>query len=458
MKSAIQVAALLAVVIGGIFGVTFVTQNIRKPAGTAGTTPVGPVPIKKLLDLGGNIKKADWGAVMNIPGYESLEVEKGTKGHYDFLVANTTDKPVSLILQKQYSCVCASLRIEFGLVPDDGRAKLAAEHPSSFEPNPTRPLPFGPQLEPYLAGVQWTMLTTDRNGAPSDPVTIPAADAVGPRYVVIRFEWEATAIKSTLMKGDFVARQGPAADYVSFEVPLTVCLPVVATTDTLEIGDLNPGDTRHESLVIWSPTRDHFEASAQLATDDPCIQVSPPRPLSAKELEALPGQLRDRGATKGITRTRSAYEISVTVHEQLGEAQLELGPLNRRMVVNGESDSEFAVRISGMVRGPINVGEEKDRDRIDLQMFRADHRAEKMVTITSLIPGLTLSIDHIQPASIQAELKPSTAGASARWKLIIVVPPNTQAGPLPSDSAIYLKMNTNPPRRVRIPITGNASG
>jgi len=61
-----------------------------------------------------------------------------------------------------------------------------------------------------------------------------------------------------------------------------------------------------------------------------------PRPglLTKEELKALPATLLEGGATQSISRALSAYEIKVTAHEQLGENQLELGPLARRIVIN----------------------------------------------------------------------------------------------------------------------------
>jgi len=115
--------------------------------------------------------------------------------------------------------------------------------------------------------------------------------------------------------------------------------------------------------------------------------------------------------------------------------------------------------VTGTVRGPIQVGKPPATDRVDLRVFRAEIGVEKMVEITSSVPGLQLSVDHIKPQEIGVELKEvKTKFGSKQWNLTIVVRPDTVAGPLPTDSAIYLKTNSTPPRRIRIPITGNASG
>src|SRR5436305_14994939 len=102
----------------------------------------------------------------------------------------------------------------------------------------------------------------------------------------------------------------------------------------------------------------------------------------------------------------------------------------------------------GTVRGAIQVGEPSDHDRIDLRVFPANHGTEKLVVVKSSLPGLALTVDHVKPVELQAKIVAGPAGFGTRqWKLIVTAPPNVLAGPLPQDSAIYLKTNSTPPRR-----------
>jgi hypothetical protein len=382
-----------------------------------------------------------------------MEMEKGVKRHYEFLVSNLTDKPVTVYLNSQFSCTCTRLKVLIGMVSDAERPKLAA----------LKELPVGPHLEPYLGGIQWNYLEYDPTRGPSAPVTFPGSDANGPAFAVVRMAWETTDIKTTTLKAELIGRQGSAADRLDFEVPITVTAPVLSSTsptDTLYLGDINPGERKEASFFLWSPTRDKFDANVELSVPDPCITVSPPRPLSAAELKSLPAELAAKAQTTAITNPKCAYEIKVSVSEHVGDHQLELGPFSRRIVVNRGTETELVIGLAGTIRGPIRVGDAVDRDRIDLRVFRADQGAGKTVNVTSAVPTMQLTVDHVHPDSVQAELVQikTAAGAPAGWKLTVVVPPNAQAGPLPADAAIYLKMNTNPPRRVRIPVGGNASG
>jgi hypothetical protein len=448
MKSLIQIVVLLAVLIGGVFGVTFLTQYTRKPATEGkgkGDTPV----TSRLLEW--PLKTAPWGEILGFPGYASLEIEKGSKDHYDFLLRNVTEQPVKIVRDPAPNCTCTNLRVFFGVIPDAAAARLAT----------LKSLPVGPKLEPHLAGIQWKQLDADANRGSSAPETLPASQPSRPTFGVIRFDWEAVHEKTTTVNVNIVARQGPAADYMTLQVPLTVCPPVYVSTENLALGDINAGETKEESLIIWSPTRNSFKATAQLAMPDPCIQISPPRPFTKEELAGLPAALRAANGDKAFTQTKCAYAIKVTAHERLGDNQLELGPLARRLVINQGTDTETPAPaiVTGTVRGPIQVGKPSEYDRVDFRVFRSDQGAEKSVEIRSSVPGLVLSIDRVAPDSIKTQLLAGPTAFGARtWKLTVVIPPDTQAGPLPADSAIYLKTNSTPPRRIRIPITGNASG
>src|SRR5690349_2690198 len=106
MKSLIQAVALIAVLVLGVFGLTFLTQYTpRKPVESSGARPdqkpgnVMPLRVPE--------KIAVWDTAD--PSY-AAEVEKGTKGYYDFWPSNPHDKPLTLSLISK-SCTCADVRI-----------------------------------------------------------------------------------------------------------------------------------------------------------------------------------------------------------------------------------------------------------------------------------------------------------------------------------------------------------
>src|SRR5262245_47236948 len=117
MKSILQYGILLIVIIGAVFGLTFLMQNTSAPiekntvaAGDATDDVSGP-PLTVVE------KVAVWDP--EDPVY-SAEFEKGTQGHYDFWVSNAHKTTVNVALLTA-SCVCTE--VQLGIVPP---AELAA--------------------------------------------------------------------------------------------------------------------------------------------------------------------------------------------------------------------------------------------------------------------------------------------------------------------------------------------
>src|SRR5437016_1086281 len=106
MKSLVQYAAVLAVIVGAVFGLTFLTQNTRapveKPSGPV--SPTGPIS-------GSPLRIAEKIAVWDEddPLY-AAEFERGGRGHYDFWVSNPNAEPVNVALLTA-SCVCTEVQI-----------------------------------------------------------------------------------------------------------------------------------------------------------------------------------------------------------------------------------------------------------------------------------------------------------------------------------------------------------
>ena len=439
MKSVIQIIATLVVLAGVVFGAAYFTQFSRTNEATTDTKQT--IDRLRVVQWSGN-NVAQWDP--NDPQYVQ-EFERGTKGNYDFLLSNSNDKPVTVTLNGT-SCKCTS--VEFAVLPPAARSKLKE----------LNDLPAGKKLEPFLDGAKWEPMLQDKS-KPTIPMTIPAADGV-PQFAAVRLKWDTKDPQTTRLTAKFNARLAAAVDYWDFEVPLVIVPPVmVAPQEGLSVGELYADAVRDVSIFVWSATRDHFDAKVELSMPDPCIVVSPPRPLVADELKNLSAHLAEAGIATHKSRPKCGYEIKVNVAEHRDKSQAELGPLARRIFVNRGTETELFVILTGNVKGPIQVGEPADRDRIDLRVFRADRGTDKTVSITTTDPKLQLKVSRLIPDAVQAELQESKSESGpSSWTLTVVVPPNAQAGPFPSDSAIYLEMNTNPPRRIRIPLVGNASG
>jgi hypothetical protein len=215
------------------------------------------------------------------------------------------------------------------------------------------------------------------------------------------------------------------------------------------------------TLIVWSSVRPSINIKVEELLNDPCIEVEPPQPLNENELRELPRALMSAGLLSQPTRMLCGYAVKVKVFEHRGDKQLELGPLSRKLLVklvDTGSEYDVGVMISGIVRGVVRVGDASDRDRVDLGTFRARNGHNKTVVLNSSDPGIGLQVVSRTPETLQVNLKEDSASfGQKRWKLEVGAPPNAFSGLMPSDSAIYLQTTTNPPRRIRIPVTGNAT-
>jgi hypothetical protein len=171
---------------------------------------------------------------------------------------------------------------------------------------------------------------------------------------------------------------------------------------------------------------------------------------------------RDQLAKQQESRVLCGYRVDVTVHERISDrVQLELGPFLRRLQLATDLMEEpIGPLLSGVVRGEVQVGTPEDNDRIDLKSFPAEQGTRKQVPIITE-PGTDLIGEAIEcdPDFLKVQLvqrQPAKDGNGASWALQVEVPPGRAFGTLPLQSAIYLQLRGNPPRRIRIPVVGNA--
>jgi hypothetical protein len=196
--------------------------------------------------------------------------------------------------------------------------------------------------------------------------------------------------------------------------------------------------------------------------NDACVEVGEPVPLTEQDRRFLPTLLQRQGQLVSATRMLCGYSVRVKVYERRGDQQLDLGPLARRLTVKldngGGSDESVDVTITGNVRGVIQVGDAKDRDRIDLGTFKANRPFDKTIQVTSTDPGIGLRLVGKTPESMHVELKELPGGfGSKRWTLHLEVEPNTFSGFLPPDASVILETVGNSTRRIRIPVAGIAA-
>ena len=456
MRSILQYGLLVVLIAAIVFGLTFFRQStsspIEKPVVSAGPGEVSGPPLRIRLD------RARWDP--DEPNY-AAEFEQGSGGQDDFWVSNEHDAPVTVALIKK-SCVCNE--VDVAIVPP---AEIEAWRDRLQKLSPLRaalaligaPDWTGATAVRELSGLHWTALTPRDRDATAPGVKVPAADpARGPQWAIIRMKWDGREAKGQSLTADVQHRIGSVAESTQFSVPVLVVPPVIISSPVVMVGDLQFNDRREQTLYAWSSTRDQFQLKIEERSPHPCIEIGPPRLLSAAERVEAVKSLRAAGLI-GPTKWRAAYAIPIVVYERKDGAQLDLGPLSRRVqILNDVSKDAAAIMIQGMVRGAIEIGEDADRDRVNLGSFRADRPHEKVIEVRAKDPNLQVRFKSATPEYLQVKLTETSAGSAyRRWKLQVEIEADRVSGFLPPNSAILLETVADPPRLIRIPVVGNAT-
>lgn len=457
MKTLTQVVLPIAVVIGLIAGVTFVSQysgsrqRVDKKGNPGGDLPV---PLSELLDF--PVRQGVWDLASTYP----TEFEVHSRGHYDFWFFNRSGASVELSLKTQ-SCTCSEVNV--GLLTDEGQrawSAAAAAVAGSLVLAPTQG-PVATDVSVLLGG-QW----------PNEPATIAAADrrlqgaleratwqslkekgtsvAVPPGVAVVRLAWEAKKAEPVRLSADLLMAQGNRKGACRLELPVAFVPPVLVDAPELRVNDLAARDQKETvSFNCWSATRDDFVPKVAEEKGHPCFTFEH-RLLTADESAAL--------AQKFQMRVRAGYRVTVTVHERRGNnVQLDLGPFRKQLAVGGVGGADpLHLPIAGTVRGEVALRSSDSKDIIDLGSFRTARGVSKTVILTADVQSLQLKLDAVTPDFLIGHLESKgLVDGVRRWELTVTVPPG-RSGRLPPDAAVILQTQGDAPRRMRVPVVGEA--
>lgn len=430
--------ALFVAIVGGI---AYLTQNVTGKR--SGDTPA---PIAKSADapmvLAFDRTKAIWEETRLDEKGDPLdpyvlEWEKGDTGHYDFPFRNKTDQPAEVGFLRP-SCDCTSMQ---ALILDaDQSAKVKKAQVDT---------PFAAKL--VSDDAPWTEMKVDEKAGVVVP---PKAEGI------LRMTWNGRKEPGSRLRlsvfmwiqpqGNFSQRQ-----IVNLEVPIIVSPPAVLHTETINVGAINPKGKAEASVLIWSPTRESFTLKCDNA--DPLTDVTF-RPLPPAECKAVENDFRQN---KRTTRVRSAYVMKVVLHEERDGKQMDLGPFRKTLPLQIENAAVDIQKptFAGIVRGDVEVGSADDRGRINLKTFRSVDGARASTPVWTETK-VALEIAMVSPTFLETKLtKPKDdSAARPRWTLELAVPPGKWVGSFGDDAVITLKIATDPPRFVRIPISGTSTG
>ena len=284
MKSLVQYGLLIVAVIGGVFTVTFFTQNTR--------SPVDKPPASSL-----ETQKDRSGPPLEVPAREAvwdendkdyaIEIEPRRAGALRLLGAqpSSAGRPRRASTK---SCVCTDVQI--GLVPSAEAAAWRQRTEQLVSIRSALNLLGVPDLSGALVYNGFSGKTTGppctrRKDTTAASTVIPAADpAHGPQPAIVRLNWNSTEIKPIRLTADLRYWIGSDIANTRFEAVTVIVPPMMISPFNLVVGELSENDRRDLTLYTWTCTRDAFQVSITERQPDPCIVVGQPRKLSRDEM------------------------------------------------------------------------------------------------------------------------------------------------------------------------------
>jgi hypothetical protein len=472
---------LFVVVVGGITWVIQFMPNWRAASTTGGTTTQTN---REVLRFGpgnrttGNVIKAVWEfkeGKDEISGPEESgyfrEFEKAEgDGHYFIPFTNVLGEPAVFGLQ-QTACDCSSAAV--CLLPEAQWQEIDAA------------LARTPWLQPaFPVEPNWFKLDKlDVKG-----ITIPA----GARGL-LRVTWHGLKSPGEELKVMYrfwsrpEAEPNAARQITDVLVPVVMTAPVIFEPVTQNVGILGAGESRTTEFHFWSPTRTSPNVAFRPAEADGLVTVEA-QPLSPAECQELQKTLRaeQEKAKRLPTRVKSALLVRVTVHEQKdkeqmagvglstravigvtarekkGKAQMDQGPFSRSVqVLLDELPLDIPPpQVTGTIRGEVEVGSLQDQGKVQLKTFSS---AEDRTAVLALYSPTNVKLEQVSrypekalDVTLTRNEKKSTPSRTA-WDLRVTVPAGSWTGSLPPDSVIVLRIVGEPPRLIRIPVTGIAT-
>lgn len=367
----------------------------------------------------------------------AFEVERDSRGSYDFYFENNHAGEVRLGLEST-SCDCSDVKAALLATSE---LKSRWNDLESRRRQGDRGAVFSDK------DLAWTVLDKI-NG-----MTVPE-NGKG----LVRVGWYARKAEGTRLRLNVKVWANPhglAAERVwtNLETSTIVVPRVLFDRGKISLGTLSHGTVTGRA-VAFSATRGQMDLRA--VNDDPLYSWKIV-PLDNKSLKGLEAAMRKNGLN---TRIRTASAVQLTIAEEKSGKILDQGPFQRRPVLtlDGESLQDGLPVFQGRVQGEIKIGGLDDSGKIQLNSFRAKEGVRQRLFLWT-DRKVTLAIDKRDPPYLIVTVLEDSKEATEKerkWALEVVVPPGGPPGPLTEDSAILLRTDTAPPRRIRIPIQGTA--
>jgi hypothetical protein len=481
MKSFTRIGLPILIVVGAVFGITFVRiyspddpSTAPRQSSNSGQTAKKREPLQFMITEAAPVPTP-------APrGRESLtlwnpEIEVGVPGDFEFWTQNLNPEAVTVRVF-DVNCQCAGVdlavvphdvRTDFQiasilaaspLCPDAGRIGAAIAH-ATFD----RRLSWAPLLE--------------RDGGEKPDRTIPGADsATGPQTAIVRLNWKPkmdAGPKEVFTRIAADLGDGKASHYKltadTFSVPAFSAVRRIGPAawelaPEVQVGELRAGGEARRSIYLLSATRRYPTYSVRADKSNPCLSWSDPVPASPEEFQSLADYFSQPGHPP--RRPLSLFRVDVTVRERADtneggkpvSHQLDLGLLDMRFTVAAANGGSETLAVRGRVLGDVTFLAGAADGRIDLgNSIPANQDLTRDVLLVAEKSGieLTHSAAETRPSYLKVRIEPmNPIDGRSQWRLRVTIPKGSLVGPLPADSAVVLTTGGPNPRRLRIPIRG----
>ncbi len=270
---------------------------------------------------------------------------------------------------------------------------------------------------------------------------------------MVRLSWEGKKAGPERLHARLWTEQEPHGRLPAetLQAAVTFVPPVLVEPAVVKVRDLTAsGQQETAEFTAWSATRASFPLAVQ--------EEKPGGHIACTWKPLTEEQLREFARSQKLP-VKAGYRVSVTVHERREGAPLDLGPLERKLLVTGPAGSEpAAVRVAGLVRGAVATASPEDAEGIHLRSFSTAAGAGKTVPLVAEDEKVQLRLEAATPDYLDVRLEPrETTDGRRRWDLHVKVPPRAVVGPLPPEAAVILRLEGTAPRRLRLPVSGQGT-
>jgi len=469
MNSTLKILVPLALLIGGVFALTFFSiytprdeEEKIDPTVAASKKPLQFFASRRQwLPVGGSLQDREF------PGYfEPGENEYNAT----FWFANRSTAPVRIQLASVSCDKCSGGQV--AAIPTDvTRQILQMTAVSALPQGLVSGFPLGmagpaAHLDPRRDSLKWQLHMYSK---PKEEVVydVPGATPGDPwteQWAILDLHFKVKAGSKGALTAVFMTEsQGSKEQYPEqFEIVYAAAPPFEFDRIAIDVGELtDSSSSQTHEVLIFSSTRKPEELQKQLSfavtmppgmsgEPGPFVSFGALIPVPEDKLEEL--MVRLSQGQKMPVRVQSAFRLPVTISPKVGEAKLDIGRLERVIAATQGSDTK-QIRVSGSMRGPIYLVGAKE---IGFGYFSYADAQIATVNIESERSGLDLAIvkDLTQPKFLKVDLqKQPDEGGRGAFKLKVTIPAKEQLGEI-QDGVVVLEAKGPNPQRLRIPITG----